>query len=284
MAKESNEPRLPKRSQVTLPLLRRESIGGLYHVLTFDHPEGSAALPGQFTMVRGAEWGDAPLLPRPMSYLTAGTTPSVLIKVIGEGTLRMGRAEPGEPFTLLGPLGRPWRAPSPGRRTVLVAGGVGVAPILFFARALAAQASGGPKPIAIYGGRSARDLPLDDELEELSELIVTTEDGSRGATGRVTDVLGDVLGPDREVYTCGPDRMMARVAELCAKRDVPCDVSLETPMACGYGVCLGCPVPTAEGSYLYACVEGPCVDARRVDWSRADHAPKKGALGERGAP
>jgi dihydroorotate dehydrogenase electron transfer subunit len=284
MAKEPNEPRLAKRSQVTLPLLRRESIGGLYHVLTFDHPEGSAALPGQFAMVRGAEWGDAPLLPRPMSYLTAGTTPSILIKVIGEGTLRMGRAEPGEPFTLLGPLGRPWRAPSPGRRTVLVAGGVGVAPILFFARALAAQASGGPEPVAIYGGRSGRDLPLDDELAELTELTLTTEDGSRGVTGRVTDVLGDVLGPDREVYTCGPDRMMARVAEICAKRDVPCDVSLETPMACGYGVCLGCPVPTTEGAYLYACMEGPCVDARRVDWSRADHAPKKGGLGERGAP
>src|SRR5262245_34637772 len=284
MAKGSNEPRLPKRAQVTLPLLRRESIGGLYHVLTFDHPEGSAALPGQFTMVRGAEWGDAPLLPRPMSYLTAGTTPSILIKVIGEGTLRMGRAEPGEPFTLLGPLGRPWRAPSPGRRTVLVAGGVGIAPILFFARALAAQSLGGPKPIAIYGGRSARDLPLDDELTELTELIITTEDGSRGAQGRVTDVLGDVLGPDREVFTCGPDRMMAKVAELCAKRDVPCDVSLETPMACGYGVCLGCPVPTADGGYLYACMQGPCVDARSVDWSRADHAPKKGSFGERGAP
>jgi dihydroorotate dehydrogenase electron transfer subunit len=284
MAKESHGPRLPKRNQVTLPLLRRESIGGLYHVLTFDHPEGSAALPGQFAMVRGAEWGDAPLLPRPMSYLTAGTTPSILIKVIGEGTLRMGRAEPGEPFTLLGPLGRPWRAPSPGRRMVLVAGGVGIAPILFFARALAAEQPGGPKPIAIYGGRSARDLPLDDELTELTELIITTEDGSRGVRGRVTDVLGDVLGPDREVFTCGPDRMMAKVAELCAKRDVPCDVSLETPMACGYGVCLGCPVPTAESGYLYACVEGPCVDARRVDWSRADHAPKKGALGERGAP
>jgi dihydroorotate dehydrogenase electron transfer subunit len=284
MAKNENDPRLAKRSQVTLPLLRRESIGGLYHVLTFDHPEGTAALPGQFTMVRGAEWGEAPLLARPMSYLTAGTTPSILIKVIGEGTLRMGRAEPGEPFTLLGPLGRPWRAPSPGRRTVLVAGGVGIAPILFFARALAAQASGGPKPIAIYGGRSARDLPLDDELAELTELTVTTEDGSRGAAGRVTDVLADLLGPDREVYTCGPDRMMAKVAEMCAKRDVPCDVSLETPMACGYGVCLGCPVPTTEGAYLYACVEGPCVDARRVDWSRADHAPKKGVLGERGSP
>jgi dihydroorotate dehydrogenase electron transfer subunit len=265
---------LAKRRLSTLTLLRRESIGGLYHVLTFDDPQGSAALPGQFTMVRGAEWGDAPLLPRPMSYLTAGNTPSILIKVIGEGTLRMGRAEPGEPFTLLGPLGEPWRAPSPGRRAVLVAGGVGVAPLLFLARALAA--AGGPKPIALYGGRTARDLPLDDELKELSELHITTEDGSRGTRGRVTDLLGELLGPDREVFTCGPDRMMAAVAAQCAARDVPCEASLETPMACGYGVCLGCPVPTHDGAYLYACTQGPCIDARRVDWSRADHAPKKG--------
>jgi dihydroorotate dehydrogenase electron transfer subunit len=273
---------LAKRRLVTLKLLRRESIGGLYHVLTFEDPDGGSALPGQFTMVRGAEWGESPLLPRPMSYLTAGHTPSILIKVIGEGTLRMGRAEPGEPFTLLGPLGQPWRAPSPGRRTVLVAGGVGVAPLLFLARALAA--AGEPKPVAVYGGRSARDLPLDDELSELSELHTTTEDGSRGTRGRVTDVLGELLGPDREVFTCGPDRMMAKVAELCAARDVPCEASLETPMACGYGVCLGCPVPTADGAYLYACTQGPCVDARRVDWSRADHAPKKGVHAPRSKP
>jgi dihydroorotate dehydrogenase electron transfer subunit len=262
-----------KRRLTTLPLLRRESIGGLYHVLTFEDSEGASALPGQFVMVRGAEWGDAPLLPRPMSYLTGGNTPSILIKVIGEGTLRMGRAEPGEPFTLLGPLGLPWRAPSPSRRLVLVGGGVGIAPLLFLARSLAT--AGGPKPIALYGGRSSRDLPLDDDLADLSELIVTTEDGSRGTKGRVTDVLAELLGPDKDVFTCGPDRMMARVAAMCAERDVPCEASLETPMACGYGVCLGCPVPTTEGGYIYACTQGPCVDARRVDWSRADHAPRK---------
>jgi dihydroorotate dehydrogenase electron transfer subunit len=269
-----------KRRQATLPLLRRESIGGLYHVLTFDDAEGSVAEPGQFVMVRGAEWGDAPLLPRPMSYLTAGTTPSVLIKVIGEGTLRMGRAEPGEPFTLLGPLGKPWRAPTAGRTPILVAGGVGLAPLLFLARKLVED--GGQKPIAVYGGRTARDLPLDDELAALTELHVTTEDGSRGMKGRVTDVLGELLGGGKEVFTCGPDRMMAKVAELCAQRDVPCEASLETPMACGYGVCLGCPVPTTDGAYLYACMQGPCVDARRVDWTRADHAPKK--IGNTGRP
>jgi dihydroorotate dehydrogenase electron transfer subunit len=262
----------PRRRLITVPLLRRDSIGDSYHVLTFDDPEGLQARPGQFAMVRGAEWGDAPLLPRPMSYLTGGSTPSILIKVFGEGTIRMARAEPGEPFSLLGPLGNVWRPPTPGRRQVLVAGGVGIAPLLFFARELA---NAGVRPITIYGGRSARDLPLDDDLAEVSDVLLTTEDGSRGTRGRVPDVLERLLEKDVEVYTCGPDRMMARVAELCAFRDVPCEASLETPMACGYGVCLGCPVPTTDGQYLYACVHGPCIDARRVDWSRADHAPRK---------
>jgi dihydroorotate dehydrogenase electron transfer subunit len=226
-------------------------------------------------MVRGMEWGDAPLLPRPMSYLTGGRTPSILIKVFGEGTIRMARAEPGEPFSLLGPLGASWRAPTPGKRPLLVAGGVGIAPLLFLARDLVAR---GVRPVAIYGGRSDRDLPLDDELGELADLHVTTEDGSRGTRGRVTDVLEPLLSGGRgalEVFTCGPDRMMARVAEICAERDVPCEASLETPMACGYGVCLGCPVPTVDGPYLYACVNGPCIDARRIDWTRADHAPRR---------
>lgn len=263
---------LAPRRQIVAPLLRRESMGDAYHVLSFRTAEPVAARAGQFLMVRGAEWGDAPLLPRPMSYLAAGDEPSILIKVVGEGTLRMARAEPGERFTLLGPLGVPWRAPSPSRRPLLVAGGVGVAPLLFLARELRRA---GVRPVAVYGGRSARDLPLDDDLAELTDLTITTEDGSRGTRGRVTDVLPDLLGSDVEVYTCGPDRMMARVAELCSARDVPCEASLETPMACGYGVCLGCPVPTTDGSYLYACTHGPCVDARRIDWNRAEHAPRR---------
>jgi dihydroorotate dehydrogenase electron transfer subunit len=259
---------------VTLPLLRRESIGNAYHVLTFDDPEGTLAVPGQFAMVRGAEWGDSPLLARPMSYLTAGKTPSILLKVLGEGTLRMGRAEPGEPFSLLGPLGNGWHTPPPGRRPILVAGGVGVAPLMFFARELQAA---GVRASVVYGGRTGRDLPLDDELAEVADLHVATEDGSRGHAGLVTDVLETVLADDAHVYACGPDRMLAKVAEICAAREVPCEASLETPMACGYGVCLGCAVPTREGQFLYACVEGPCVDTRRIDWTRDDYAPRKSA-------
>jgi dihydroorotate dehydrogenase electron transfer subunit len=255
----------PVRQHVTVPLLRRDSIGNAYHVLSFDHAEGLDAHPGQFAMIRGAEWGVTPLLPRPMSFLSGGTTPSILVKVVGDGSKRMGRAEPGEPFAVLGPLGNTWREPTPGRRALLVAGGVGIAPLLFLARKLRAE---GSTPVAIYGGRTERDLPLDDDLAEVAEVHLVTEDGSRGTRGRVTDVMGEVITSDMEIFTCGPDRMMAKVAAIAAEQDLPCQVSLETPMACGYGVCLGCPVPTTDGGYLYACMEGPCIDARRIDWHR----------------
>jgi dihydroorotate dehydrogenase electron transfer subunit len=250
---------------IRAPLLRRESIGDAYHVLTFEVPAGIAASSGQFLMARGANWGDAPLLARPMSLLCGGTEPAVLIKVVGEGTSRMARAEPGEFFTLLAPLGSGWKTPNPALNPVLVAGGVGVAPLMFLARELHAR---GIRPTFIYGGRSARDLPLDDEVAAVSELYLTTEDGSRATQGRVTDVLDRVVHSSAEVFTCGPERMMARVTAICRDRSLPCHASLETRMACGYGVCLGCAVPLVGGQYLYACMDGPCVDAHTIEWNR----------------
>lgn len=267
----SHEPRVPRR-QIIAPLLRRDSIGEAYHILTFDVPEGIPAKPGNFAMIRGAEWGDAPLLPRPMSLMTGGTSPSVLIKMVGEGTIRMARAAPGEPFSILAPLGNTWRPLPPGRKPLLVAGGVGIAPLLFLARELSAK---GIRPLAIYGGRTERDLPLFEELRELTDLHIATENGGRGTKGRVTDLLGDLLSSEVDIYTCGPNRMMAKVSEMAHLRDVPCQVSLETAMACGYGVCLGCPVRTTSDDYLYACTHGPCVDSRQIDWNYPERAPQK---------
>ncbi len=271
-------PRAPRRLW-TAPLQHREAIGSAYHVLTFATPEPIAALPGQFAMIRSATWGSDPLLPRPMSLLTAGERPSILIKVVGQGTRRMANASSGEVFELLAPLGRPWtdfdveRAPvaASARRAILVAGGVGVAPLLFLARELAAR-DPSRKPLALYGSRSIADLPLDAELAAVSELRIATEDGSRGTRGRVTVILEEALrehaaeGRPVKVYTCGPEAMMAAVATLCESLDVPCEVSLETPMACGYGVCLGCPVPRSSSGFLYACTEGPCIDAAAIAW------------------
>jgi dihydroorotate dehydrogenase electron transfer subunit len=241
-------------------------MGPSYHVLTFEAGEELVAFPGQFAMVRGATWGQAPLLPRPMSLLEPGRRPSILIKIVGEGTRRLAHASPGEPFDLLMPLGNRW-APCPaGHTPILVAGGVGIAPLLFFARELAAA---GVRATMLYGGRSATDLPLSEEVAEISDAHFLTEDGTRGTRGRVTALLETTIsafkGPVK-IYTCGPDRMMAAVAAICQKLGVPCEVSLETPMACGYGVCLGCPVKRNSGGYLYACMDGPCIDAAAIAW------------------
>ena len=112
-----------KRRLLQLPLLRRDSMGPSYHVLTFDAGEDVVAGAGQFAMVRGAAWGQAPLLPRPMSLLESGRRPSILIKIVGEGSRRLAHASPGEPFDLLLPLGNRWSPCPPGHTPILVAGG-----------------------------------------------------------------------------------------------------------------------------------------------------------------
>src|SRR5512142_233128 len=156
----------PRPQLTTTHLLRRETIGNSYHVLTFESSEAVSVLPGQFTMIRSPEWGQAPLLSRPMSYLSGGSTPSLLVKVCGEGSARLGRAEAGEPFLLLGPLGAGWRTPNPARKQVFVAGGVGIAPLLFLARAIGSKQ---PKPVLLYGGRSNRDVPLSEDAAEICQ-------------------------------------------------------------------------------------------------------------------
>lgn len=260
------------RALSVLPLVKRDDLGAGYHVLHFEAAAGGiAAQPGHFTMLRSASWESAPLLPRPMSLLTAGVSPSILIKVVGAGTKLMAQAPLGEHFSLLAPLGCAWRLPPVGHRAVLVAGGVGVAPLVFLAKHLAAA---GVPVTSLYGGRSARDLPLSEELEAAGKLAVTTEDGSRGTEGRVTLLVEQVLaqcaaaGENIKLYVCGPHGMMAAVAGLARAAGVQCDASLEAPMGCGYGVCLGCPVARVEGGYLYTCVDGPCVDAAAVDWTQ----------------
>lgn len=272
-----------RRALHRMTLHRRDSIGSAYQVLTFEAERAIEVAAGQFAMVRSETWGHAPLLPRPMSLLTGGERPSILIKVVGEGTRRMAAASGGEPFLLLAPLGKAWSEAPAEHRPVLVAGGVGVAPLLFLARELSAERAaataggagvtgGVPRPLVLYGGRTAMDLPLDRELAAVSELRVATEDGSRGTKGRVTALLAEALDEASvhkqaiQVYTCGPHGMMAAVAAMCAERGVRCEVSLETPMGCGYGVCLGCPVAKKAGGFLYACMEGPCVDAEAIDW------------------
>jgi dihydroorotate dehydrogenase electron transfer subunit len=198
---------------------------------------------------------------------TGGSDPEVeiLYKVEGRGTALLAQAAPGERVRVVGPLGRPFPLPAPDERVVVVGGGTGVASIYGLAEETPAEAG----PMLILGARSAEDLMARQDFEALGvELCITTEDGSLGETGLVTGPLERELagGGISRVYCCGPTPMMRRCAEIAAAAGVPCLVSLENNMACGFGVCLGCAVPRPAGDYALVCRDGPVFEAGEIAW------------------
>jgi dihydroorotate dehydrogenase electron transfer subunit len=230
-------------------------------LLRFTADDPIPGIPGEFVMIRG-DWGVHPVLPRAFSLVESGEVGSVLVKAIGPGSDLLAGMEEGDELTVFGPLGNGYKV-DPDKTPVLVAGGVGVAPLLFLAQELAAA---GRKPIFLYGARTENDLPLSDEIAAVAELIVTTENGSVGEKGLITQPLKRVLAehPDSHVYTCGPDGMLAAVAKVSAAATVPCQVALEAPMACGMGTCKGCAVMGTDGTYKYVCYEGPVFQAEEI--------------------
>jgi dihydroorotate dehydrogenase electron transfer subunit len=192
----------------------------------------------------------------------------LLGKVIGRGTRALGASRPGEELRVLGPLGRGFSLRR-GGRVALVAGGVGSAALLLLARALAPVA----RIDVLYGGRGQLDLPDASRFARLAErsggeLIVTTEDGSAGRRGLVTEPLQEQLtaGVYDHLYACGPMGLLARLASLCAEHGVPGEAALETPMGCGFGACLGCAVPHVAGHYALCCKDGPVFRLDEVRW------------------
>ncbi|MFH0944284.1 MAG: dihydroorotate dehydrogenase electron transfer subunit [Planctomycetota bacterium] len=245
-------------------------------VLTVEAESCSAVLPFQFYMLSRPDSGDFPFLPRPISvYDASERSLDFLVKVVGKGTASLADLRLGDELQLTGPLGNGVSALDPARRLVGVAGGVGIAPFLLLFRRLAAGLlpAGTEKPALVFGARTKEFLYDLDLFQELPvEIRIATEDGSLGKRGLVTDLLKDVLSAAPcEVLTCGPDRMMAEVAVLCEKSNVPCRVSLETYMACGIGVCNCCAVKVADeryrGGYRYdrCCVNGPVFDAAAIE-------------------
>jgi dihydroorotate dehydrogenase electron transfer subunit len=248
-----------------------------------DYPE---VLPGQFVMVRIGD-GLEPYLRRAFSVhdvvrdgsVVDGPPPErspieihLLGKVIGRGTRALAAAREGEELRVLGPLGRGFSVgagPLGGGRVALVAGGVGSAALLLLARRLAIEGSFD----VFYGGRSGSDLPAAAAFERLArssggELVSTTEDGSAGRRGLVTEPLVERLAARayRHLYACGPMGLLARLAALCEEHRVSGEAALETAMGCGYGACLGCAVPHVAGHYALCCKDGPVFRFDEVSW------------------
>ena len=236
---------------------------------------------GHFFMVRTAG-PDFPFLNRPFSVHDARLDRhwelDFIFKSVGRGTGCMARAQPGDPVTLIGPLGQPFPLPAGDETTLLVAGGVGLPPLfLHLRRRLEAGRRGAAR--LLYGARSRDQLFELAAAERLGVPVATaTEDGSHGLHGRVDALLqrtlDELAGAPARILTCGPDPMMAAVARLARARGVPCLASLETVMACGFGVCNACAVPLDDGRggvarYARACMDGPVVDAAQVLWHPA---------------
>ncbi|MDC0671715.1 dihydroorotate dehydrogenase electron transfer subunit [Nannocystis radixulma] len=252
-------------------------LSGGYFLLELAAAEATpvaAAIPGQFVMLRG-EWGRELLNPRAFSILDAPDDRrfSILAKAYGEGTRRLKLVEPGDRLVTTGPLGVAFPRPAPGVRDLLVAGGVGLPPLHFYAR-MAHRAGLSGHVEMHYGGRNRDDLVLLEDLEAWNVAThFATEDGSAGVRGYVTAALAprlDVAAREGEavrVLACGPTPMLAAVRRLVLERGVQAHLCLEENMACGFGVCLGCAVPVYGAKpYRYCCTDGPVFDAREVRW------------------
>jgi dihydroorotate dehydrogenase electron transfer subunit len=222
---------------------------GPYVVLTAAD-DGPAPDPGQFYMLTAAErWGggadERPFLPRAFSVMRAREGElDFLLEDVGPGTNRLCELGPGDEIWILGPLGKGFRPPRDGRRPVLVGGGVGIA------------------PLAIWG----------DTLEDATTLLGFRDTahaegtalipGARVITdeqGFVTDLLREELPGHVEVYACGPPPMLDAVTAICTEHGVPGQLAMESGMACGFGACFGCVVPTKNG-FVRLCVDGPVIE------------------------
>ena len=262
------EPRLDRarvRSQ-------RETHPGFFWLTLELPPDYPDIFPGQYLNLRTGSLLD-PLFRRPFGVVEFRREPKASVVdlyygVVGPGTARMANWREGDGVDCLGPLGRSYRIVS-NRPALLVAGGRGAAPLIYLNRLMREQSMSSVR--FAFGARSKGMLFGLDRIEE-SSLFVATEDGSAGYRGTIVDGLknrSEWLRDNPVIYACGPERFLAATAALAADHDLECQVSLEAVYGCGLGLCRGCAVPLrGESRYLMQCIEGPVVDASRVDWGR----------------
>jgi len=251
-------------------VVRNERVAEGVGLVLFEAPVTAAAIaPGQFVHLRIAEGADF-ILRRPFSvHRAAGGVLEILYQVVGRGTRALAEAEAGTVMDLIGPLGRGWWVPEGAAHALLVAGGLGVAPLGMLAEDLARR---GVAATLAQGAPTAERLLARELFDANCRRIETaTDDGSAGTHGFVTALTQDLLASDRPdvVYACGPEAMQRIVAAQAAAAGVPCQVSLERLMACGVGACLSCVVSTVHGRKR-ACVDGPVFDAAEVLWERSE--------------
>lgn len=258
-----------KKYQLDLIVRRVERLRDDYVVLHLTHHQPlPTMLPGQFVEVK-VDKSPTTFLRRPISINfvdEANNELWLLVHVVGEGTRAMANLECGSKLDCLLPLGNGYMMPeTPGGRYLLIGGGVGTAPLLYYGYMLRIC---GCEPTFLLGGRTADDVMQLGLFEQTGPTYVTTEDGSMGECGYVT--AHTVLGRQSfdRIATCGPKPMMMAVAAYAAAHGIECEASLENLMACGLGACLCCVEKTDEGN-VCVCKDGPVFNVKRLQWQNS---------------
>lgn len=222
-------------------------------------------LPGQFVEVR-VDNTPSTFLRRPISINNVDYDHNelwLLVAAVGDGTRQLQKLQKGDRLNCVLPLGNSFTMPTDNtQKVLLVGGGVGVAPLLYFGKRIKAM---GGEPTFLLGARSAKDVLERELFEQVGHVLITTEDGSEGEKGFVTS--HSVLAQEHfdRISTCGPKPMMMAVARYAFKNDIECEVSLENKMACGVGACLCCVEKTVEGNKC-VCKEGPVMNIKKLTW------------------
>ncbi len=261
-------------------VLRNDNVfASYYHMELAARGIGRKARPGVFYMLKVGT-GTDPLLRRPLSLHRVVSPDSVmfLYKDVGRGTSLLSRMLPGDSLDVIGPLGNGFTLGKDVRQALLVAGGIGVAPLLGFAETIL-KTRKDTGVVAFIGGRGEDDLLAIREFRELGvRTYLCTEDGSAARCGVVTDTLKEYISKYSRhgtagwaVYSCGPKAMMMSISAICKENGLKCYASLEANMACGVGACIGCVVPVIDrenGGMVYkkVCQDGPVFDTEDVLW------------------
>lgn len=258
---------MPKKEVQRLRLVANEQLNSSTHLLKLRPSLPNQSLPrlsaGQFVQVLPPHVPT--LLRRPISvchYIEALDELWLLVARVGRGTRAITDLALGDCLDVILPLGNTFDTQKT-KKPLLVGGGVGIAPMLALAHAFKAM---GIEPDILLGGRSQEHIVLLKEFEALGKVYVTTNDGSLGLAGFVTDHPSLQSGDYGCIYTCGPRVMMRAVALLAHERQISCEVSMENTMACGIGACLCCVEDTHEAGNVCVCTEGPVFNSQSIKW------------------
>ena len=257
-------------AQIKAKIISNLKLDGNYWHLEFESGLiAQHAVAGQFVNIKVTD-GETPLLRRPLSiHGVRAKKVKVIYEIIGQGTQILSTRKPGEFLDIIGPLGNGFNYRRLGQskkaKNILIAGGMGVAPLVFLAEKLKLS-----QPLVLIGARSQQQILCAKEFKSLGcEVKVATDDGSQGFKGKVTDLLKNLL-PTTDyrlptIYSCGPHPMLKAVGQIAKDYKINAQLSLEEHMACGIGACLGCVVATKTG-YKTVCKDGPVFSSEELVW------------------